>query len=163
MLRALCQAVIEWMLILSVLRSSIDTLHIFLVIFLTALLECISHLLLCLLFLKTRGVVLPAGIPYLMQQGNPHLDHNDRSSPTGSLELECPFLKPCMGYYDCVCVPARLAADSHATVPCPRYSPDAPPVSIHRELLQATGFAIFTWDGTVEGCRGGVSLFIFVQ
>lgn len=56
------------------------------------------------LFLKTHGVVLPQGFLFLMQQGNPHLDHNDRSSPSARLESECPFLKPCMmGYYECVC------------------------------------------------------------
>lgn len=56
-------------------------------------------------FLSTRGVVLPRGIPFLVEQGTPHLDHNDRSSPTGCLELEGPFLKPCMmGYFMCVCV-----------------------------------------------------------
>lgn len=81
-----------------------------------------SHLLLSF-FLKTRGVVLPQGFLFLMQQGNPHLDHNDRSSLTARLESECPFLKPCMmGYYGCVCVPARLSADSYATVPWPCYS-----------------------------------------
>lgn len=57
-----------------------------------------------LFFLKTHGVVLPQGFLFLMQQGNPHLDHNDRSSLTARLESECPFLKPCMmGYYECVC------------------------------------------------------------
>lgn len=89
-----------------------------------------THLLLSLFFLRAPRVVLPQGIPFLMQQGNPHLDHNDRSSPTVSLELECPLLKPCMGYYECVlcvCVPARLSADSYATVPCPRQSPASTP------------------------------------
>lgn len=104
-----------------------------------AILECILHTFFP--FLNTRGVVLLQGFLFLMQQGTPHLDHNDRSSPTGCLELECPFLKPCLiGYFECVyvcvCEPARLTADSYATVPYPRTAlPRHPPVVIHKELL----------------------------
>lgn len=86
-------------------------------------------------FFETRGALLPRGIPFLTQQGNPHLAHNDRSSPTGSLALESLFLKPCTV---CVCVCAQTV------MPQCRAPVWRPPLAIHKELLQATGFAIFT-------------------
>lgn len=44
----------------------------------------------CVPFSTTRGVLLLQGI---QRQGTPPLDRNDRSSPTGCVELECPFYK----------------------------------------------------------------------
>lgn len=45
-----------------------------------------------------------------------------------------------MGYFECVCLSARLSVDSYATRPYPRKAlPRPPPLTIHKDLLQATG------------------------
>lgn len=103
-------------------------------------------------FFETRGALLPQGILFLMQQGNPHLAHNDGSSPTGSLALEYPFIKPCVRYYKSVRVYVCVCVNSYATAACPHF---VPPLAIHKELLQATEFAIFTCDA----CSGELSFY----
>lgn len=67
-----------------------------------------------------------------------------------------------MGYYGCVfCV---CASETSCRQLCHSAMPSLQPCLdvIHKELLQATGLAIFTWDWILDGWVGG-SLFILVQ
>lgn len=66
----------------------------------------------------------------------------------------------------CVCVPARLAADSYATVPCPRYSSASTPPCFHSQRALAGHWVCYIYlrqdCGWTDGWQGD-SLFISVQ